>query len=289
MKSSQEYPLIFDIRRGSLDDGPGIRTVIFLKGCWLNCMWCHNPESIDFSAEMAFYSERCIGCGLCKSVCRNGAINLASTERIERNRCICCGKCADACPTFAIKKIGKFYTVNELVENLMQDKDFYKVSGGGVTFSGGEPLIFMDYLGRVMEKLKKEEIHIAVQTSGFFDYYLLKQKVLKYIDLVFYDIKFIDPHLHKKYTGRDNKLILDNFLNILKEDSIQVIPRVPLIPGITDVEENLWAIADLVRTSGSADYSLLSYNTGGAYKRFTIQKAMPKDMHEYIFNERQWQ
>ena len=288
MENEQGYPLIFDIRHGSIDDGPGIRTVVFLKGCRLNCIWCHNPESIDCNAEMAFYSAQCIGCGECRNVCPKGAINFELEGRINRNLCISCGKCADACPALALEKIGRFYSVNELVEILARDKEFYKVSGGGVTFSGGEPLFFVDYIGKVMSNLKKDNIHIAVQTSGIFDYALFKQKVLKYINLVFYDIKFIDPHLHKKYTGMDNSLILNNFLRLVKEKNVEVIPRVPLVPGVTAVSENLLAIADFIREAGSTGYSLLTYNTGGIAKRLSMQKAIPADIIECIQEERKW-
>ncbi len=291
MRNNQEGPLIFDIGRGSIDDGPGIRTVIFFKGCPLNCLWCHNPESIDCHAEMAFYPEQCIGCGACRAACPNEAINFELPGRIERELCISCGQCANACPTLAIKKIGRLYTVNELIETLKLDKIFYQVSGGGVTFSGGEPLLYMDYLGQVMRQLKREGIHIAVETCGCFDLALFEQKVLPYVDRVFYDIKFIDPLLHKKYTGRDNRIILNNFLYLVKEKSIQVIPRLPLVPGITTVAENLLAVADFMREFGCTDYSLLTYNTGGITKRSSIQKEISADIPDYMVDrkeEKQW-
>lgn len=274
----QKSPLIFDIRRGSIDNGPGIRTIVFLKGCPLNCIWCHNPESIDYNAEMAFYPTLCIECGECKTVCPNGAINFEQARRIELKLCIRCGKCANICPSLALKKTGRFYTIKELTEILKLDKEFYKVSGGGVTFSGGEPLLHMDYLSKVLKELKKEDIHIAVQTSGFFDFTLFKKKVIKYIDMIFYDIKFIDRNSHKKYTGKYNDIIVNNFMYILKEKSIKVIPRVPLIPGITAVSENLLAIADFIRQAGCTYYSLLTYNPGGIAKRLSIQKVIPADI-----------
>lgn len=291
MRERQNRPLIFDIHRGSIDDGPGIRTVVFLKGCPLNCIWCHNPESIDYDAEMAFYSAQCIGCGACGTVCPNGAINFELVGRIERKLCISCGKCADACPTLALKKIGRYYTINELTEILKLDKEFYKVSGGGVTFSGGEPLLYMDYLSKVMNELKKEGINILIETCGFFDFSTFQQKILGYVDIVFYDIKFLDPYLHKKYTGRDNRLIINNFKCMLKEKSIQVIPRLPLIPGITAVPENLLAIADFISEAGSTDYSLLTYNTGGIAKSLSIQKTISADIPDYMPDkqeEKQW-
>ncbi|MGE5328680.1 MAG: glycyl-radical enzyme activating protein [Deltaproteobacteria bacterium] len=288
MKSLSSFPLIFNIRHGSIDDGTGIRTVAFLKGCPLNCIWCHNPESINHNAEMAFYSEQCVECSQCLVVCPNGAIDFRLQGRINRKKCISCGRCAEVCPSIALKKIGRFYEVNELVEILKLDKEFYKVSGGGVTFSGGEPLVFMDYVADVMSELKKEKINIAVQTSGFFDYSIFKEKIMGYVDTVYFDIKILDAKLHKKYTGVDNSLILNNFLNIVKEENIKVIPRIPLIPGITALPENLLAIADFIRGTGCSDYSLLTYNTGGISKRLSLQKSMSEGIPEYIHEEKQW-
>lgn len=282
MKNKQNIPLIFDIRRGSIDDGPGIRTIVFLKGCQLKCIWCHNPESIDYDAEIAFYSEKCIKSGECKTVCPTGAINLDLSSRIERSKCIKCGKCAEVCPNLALKKIGKFYSADQLIEVLMLDKEFYNVSGGGVTFSGGEPLLHIDYLEKVIKELKRNGIDIAIETCGFFDLSTFKEKIMNYIDTIFYDIKFIDSALHEKYTGRDNSLIIENFKYLIKEKSIKVIPRVPLIPNITATPENLLAIADFLRESGVNDYDLLSYNPGGISKRFSLQKEIPVDLPEYM-------
>lgn len=287
MKNVQNRPLIFDICRGSIDDGPGIRTIVFFKGCPLNCIWCHNPESIDYNAEIGFYAEQCIGCGECKAVCPNGAIDFKLSGRIDKTLCKSCGRCAEICPAAAVKKIGKFYTVHELVEYLTLDKDFYKVSGGGVTFSGGEPLLHMNYLAEVMKKLKQKDIHIAVQTSGFFDLALFKQKVMHYIDTLFYDIKFVDSNLHQKYTGRDNRSIINNFIDLVKEKSIQVIPRLPLIPGITTVSENLLAAADFIRESGCTYYVLLPYNPTGITKRLSIQKEIAPEIPKSLPDEQQ--
>jgi pyruvate formate lyase activating enzyme len=267
MIKNEGRPLIFDIKHFALDDGPGIRTTVFLKGCPLACQWCHNPESIDSNCEIAFYPHLCINCGDCQKACSEDAICLESADRIDREKCTRCKNCADGCPTTALKSIGKYYSVAELVEILKSDHIFYETSNGGVTFSGGEPTLYMDYVGEVMKELKNDNIHIAIQTSGMFDMSEFKAKLLHYVDLIFYDIKFIDPVQHKKYTNRSNSQILNNFLELVRNPNVQVIPRVPLIPEITTVTENLLDIADFLTKAGCTNYQLLPYNSGGIEKR----------------------
>jgi len=278
MISSEERPLIFDIKHFALDDGPGIRTTVFLKGCPLACQWCQNPESIESGPEIAFYAPLCINCGDCQMVCPEGAIHLNRPARIDRAKCTKCSKCVDECPTTALKTIGKYYSVEELVDILTGDHIFYETSNGGVTFSGGEPTLHIDYVGEVMKVLKSDHIHIAIQTSGMFDMSAFKSKLLQYIDLIFYDIKFINSHLHKKYTNRTNLRILNNFLDLARETSVQVIPRVPLIPEITTVTKNLIDIADFLKSAGYEQYQLLSYNPGGVAKKCYTGKPNPSSI-----------
>ena len=163
MRKNEGHPLIFDIKHFALDDGPGIRTTVFLKGCSLSCQWCHNPESINSGHEIAFFAHLCINCGDCQAVCPEDAVCVDGTNRIEREKCTRCQKCVDKCPTTALKSIGKYYTVAELAEFLKSDHIFYETSKGGVTFSGGEPTLYMDYVGDVMKELKNDNIHIAIQ------------------------------------------------------------------------------------------------------------------------------
>ncbi|MCX7920591.1 MAG: glycyl-radical enzyme activating protein [Clostridia bacterium] len=293
MKEAKNYPLIFDIHRCALDDGPGIRTTVFLKGCPLRCVWCHNPESLEAGAEIAFYPDRCVRCCSCEKVCSIGAINQNPGEWINRKLCVKCGLCTDECPSLALKRVGTYYDEAELVEVLKLDRVFYDTSGGGVTFSGGEPMLYMDYVSKVMEVLKREGIHIAVQTCGYFDYGEFKEKILPYIDMVFYDVKFIDSDTHKKYTGRSNELILENFKSILRETGIHVIPRLPLVPGITANTENLTAVADFISKAGCKEYVLLSYNSGGITKltsigkdvHLNLQDSMPQMQEEQMCRE----
>ncbi|MCP4611143.1 MAG: radical SAM protein, partial [Planctomycetes bacterium] len=221
-------------------------------------------------------------------VCPENAICLEVANRIDRKKCTLCKKCVDECPSTALKSIGRYYPVAELVEILKGYYIFYETSQGGVTFSGGEPTLYVDYVGEVIKGLKKDNIHVAIQTAGTFDVSEFRSKLLPYVDLIFYDIKFIDPVVHKKYTGQSNSRILNNFLQLAGE---QLVPRVPLIPGITTVTENLIGIADLIKRAGCTDYQLLAYNSGGIQKRSYTGKAIPSsilDITPGIEMEQEW-
>lgn len=271
MNIEEKSPLIFDIRHFALDDGPGIRTTVFFKGCPLSCAWCHNPESVNPRVEIAYYGDKCIGCGDCSEECQIQAIDLSTPGHINRDKCISCGCCAEICPTGALKVIGKHYTVGELSVILLRDRYYYETSKGGVTFSGGEPTLHMDYLHGIMTELKKEKIHIAIQTCGFFNLPEFEEKLLPLIDLIFFDIKIIDPEKHKKYTGVSNEKILENF-TILSEKSarekkFKIIARTPLIPGINDTEEDMEKLRHFYETVHHSDYEFLTYNPGGKSKK----------------------
>jgi pyruvate formate lyase activating enzyme len=229
-------------------------------------MWCQNPESISPETEIAFYSTLCINCGDCERYCPEKAVQMDYPGRIMRERCVSCGRCVRQCQSTALKIVGKYYSVAELIEELEKDRVFYETSHGGVTFSGGEPTLHMDYLSDVMVQLKKNSIHVAIQTSGMFDITEFREKLFPHIDLIFYDIKLFNTHTHREFTGMGNQTILDNFTSLAEEKKSDIIPRTPLIPRLTATEENLRQIAAFVKNTGCRKYELLPYNPGGITK-----------------------
>lgn len=246
-----------------MEDGPGIRSVVFFKGCPLRCVFCQNPETQSREAELAFSERECIRCGTCFKVCSQEAIDLDFPGHIRRERCIRCWGCAAVCPGKGLRVIGRYYPPEKLAEILLRDLPFYRYSGGGVTLSGGEATLYPDYLESLLALLKRSQVHVALQTCGFFDYAPFARQVLPYVDVIYYDIKIADPKAHRRHTGRDNRRILDNFRQLAKRSRVPIHARVPLVPGITDGQENLFAVARVLRGSGAKDVVLLPYNPLG--------------------------
>ena len=245
---------IFDIERNSYVDGPGIRTTVFFKGCNLRCAWCHNPESQSGARQMLFYKNKCTGCGKCKEKCPN-----------LLKKCELCGKCALFCPQDAREICGKEYTEDEVMREIIKDKTVYETSGGGVTFSGGECMLQIDFLEAILKRCKEGGIHTAVDTAGHvpFEYF---ERILPYTDLFLYDVKCLDSETHKRYTGAENERILENLKRIL-EVRASVWVRIPIIPSVNDSEEEMRKIKALLDSFGAPEkIELLPYHAMGEHK-----------------------
>jgi pyruvate formate lyase activating enzyme len=256
-----KYPLIFDIQRASFVDGPGIRTVVFFKGCPLKCEWCHNPESQSINSELFWYRNLCSSCDACSTVCQQNAILQGNDQnKIDRAKCNSCGECANVCNYNALKIAGRAYSIESLVNIILKDKSYFKTSGGGVTFSGGEPLMFIEFLSSICEKLKEENIDIAVQTCGYFDFDKFEMHISPYISTIYFDLKLIDNELHKFSTGQNNQLILLNLQKIFSPKKHKIFIRTPLIPGITDTSENLGHINEITSKLDHDGYEKMIFN-----------------------------
>ena len=235
------------IQRFSVDDGPGIRTTVFLRGCNLRCRWCHNPENLSTVPVLQYKEDTCLLCGHCAAVCLEGAhIFKSSMHTIDRTACVHCGKCETVCPNKTLELIGRRAQAAEILDIVKRDMDFYKFSGGGVTFSGGDPMLQADALREVLRACKELGIHTAVDTAGCIPFEAF-EKVLPYTDLFLFDIKCIDATLHKAYTGVSNELILENAQK-LDACGANIWIRTPVIPGFNDDAEEQSMIDEFVRS-----------------------------------------
>jgi pyruvate formate lyase activating enzyme len=263
MTNPRKTPLILEIKGNSLDDGPGIRSVVFFKGCPLSCVWCHNPESKDPGLEVSFDDKACIGCDTCLDICKEKALSRKDPHFIDRSRCTLCLDCTDACPSGALSRVGLEMSLDDIVKKGLADKPFFDNSGGGVTLSGGEPAMFMDFTSALLRKFKDAGIHTLMETCGLFDFNAFEKKVLPYVDAIYFDIKLFDTQEHRRYCGMPNEKILKNFellIDAASRGNKVVLPRTPLIPGITDTEANIHAIALYLKGLGIHRADILSYN-----------------------------
>ena len=278
--------LIFDIKRYAINDGPGIRAAIFFKGCNLHCGWCHNPEGIGRAIEKMYSAAKCIGCGTCVSVCPCDALTLSSSGvAADNGRCTLCGKCADVCPAKAFEMSGISMSVPEIMEIIEKERVFFEQSGGGVTFSGGEPLLQSEVLLELLIECGNRGIHRAVDTAGHVKTETILE-VAKYTDLFLFDLKMMDAGLHEKWTGVSNVLILEN-LRAISDYGSDIIIRIPLIGGVNDQEANIRATADFLSSlpGSKKEVHLLPFHSIAKHKYAKLGKTEDFALFEETDNE----
>lgn len=269
---------VIEIKRFAVHDGDGIRTTLFLKGCPLSCVWCHNPEGICAAPQLAYMQNKCIGCGLCVAACSVGAHSIKDgVHCFDRDKCVGCGKCEEECLVGALKFYGREMSVDELVPLLAEDREFYENSGGGVTLSGGECLCYPDFCAELLAKLKEQGINTAVDTCGAVGRDAI-DKVMPYTDVFLYDVKAIDADVHKACTGLDNKRILEN-LKYIDDCGKRIEVRYPYVPGYNSEEAK--KIGEFLATlKNLTAVRVLPYHkyAGSKYSSLDMENRLPERM-----------
>lgn len=278
-------PLIVDIEGNSREDGPGVRSVIFFKGCLLNCLWCQNPESKKSRPELWWDNSKCKACGECSRVCPQAAISQANAQLIDRQLCDLCFKCVEVCAYGALRRVGQAMSIEEIVQKVLRYKPFYDSSGGGVTLSGGEPTMYMAFTSRLLMALKAEGVHTLIETAGQFDLDQFVSTILPHTDMIYFDIKTIDAVEHKRLCGVDNANILRNFrlLNSMsKSGHFSIVPRTPLIPGLLDRDQQIDSLGQFYQENEVKTACLLLNNPSWLQKLGKLGQAEPFDQENPI-------
>ncbi len=277
---------VFNIQRSCFHDGPGIRTTAFVKGCPISCWWCANPESINPKREIGFLFTCCNQCKKCVDVCEEEAITFDHALHIDRSRCTLCGKCVEVCYPEALTIFGKEMEVDEVLEIVKRDKIYYQSSGGGLTVSGGEPLMQPSFVFNLFKRCKEEGINTCLDSCGFGNSEDLK-KMLTVVDWVLFDMKHMSPDVHKKFTGKGNELILEN-AGIVASSGVRMVCRIPLIPGVNDTAENIKGTAEFLKGLGSdIPVEILPYHRLGKPKfealgRSYLMKEIEPSSREHV-------
>lgn len=254
---------LIEIKRNALDDGPGIRSVVFFKGCALDCIWCHNPESKSCVAELSFDAQQCIGCGECVRVCEPRALRVGNPIRLNRKNCSHCFACVTVCPSKALTRVGENINTATLLARLRADYPFFHASNGGVTLSGGEPTLQVNVLAELLPVLKAEGVHVLLQTSGFYTPRTFDRFIYPFLDSIYFDLKVHDRNRHREACGQDNQRVLANLKTLRQreqEGGVELLPRLALVPGITDTADNLSAWASVLNMLDIRRIQLLRYN-----------------------------
>lgn len=272
--------IIFNIQKYSLHDGPGIRTTVFFKGCPLSCWWCHNPESQNPQIQLMHFSSKCNSCGKCEPKCPTSAITVADGKfSLERSKCIACGKCEDVCTQAAMEITGRNISYEELMKEIKKDQIFYDQSKGGVTFSGGEPLMQPEFLLEALKGCQAVGIHTTVDTCLFAKWSIVEE-IAKYTDLFLVDLKHMDSDVHKKYTGVPNEIILEN-IKKLSDMGKRMFIRIPIIPGVNDSDDVINRTIDFLKGLKFEQVNLLPYHKIGMDKYTRLEEEYKlKDMEE---------
>ena len=266
---------IFNIQKFSVNDGPGIRTTVFMKGCPLHCIWCHNPESKSSRPEIFYNPQKCIGCGKCLTACENGGHKVTDGIHVySRDVCDSCGSCADACVTGALEKCGNLMSAADVLTEVLKDEIFYETSGGGLTISGGEPMMQFEFTYELLTLAKEKGLHVCMETCGFAPSEKY-EKIAPLVDIFLFDYKVTDPELHKKYTGADNELILKN-LSMLDSLGAKTVLRCPIIPTCNDKDDHFSGIAAVAnRLKNIIEINVEPYHPLGKGKSELLGKDYP--------------